>query len=130
MREVLACLWAAMLLVLGLGCSGGDGAAEVHGEVLLDGQPLTEGVIHFMPVDGKSRTVSTFLRAGRFQTRVPLGMQRVEISCVRPRALRKGQDADSATGEEIVPVRYNVKSELELEVKRGRNQPRFELSGK
>jgi hypothetical protein len=116
-----------LVLVLILGCASSDGAAEVDGEVLLDGQPLAEGVIHFMPVDGKSRTESTFVRGGKFHARVPLGKRRVEISCVRPRALRKGQDADSAAGDEIVPARYNVKSELELEVKRGRNQPRFEL---
>ncbi|MBW8883222.1 MAG: hypothetical protein JF612_00290 [Planctomycetia bacterium] len=96
----------------------------------LDGQPLTDGVIHFMPVDGKSRTASTFVRDGHFQTRVPLGKQRVEISCVKAQPLRPGQAADSATGAEIVPAKYNTKSELHADVNNGANKLRFELSGK
>jgi hypothetical protein len=123
-------LCEVLLVFLILGCGSGDGAADVKGEVTLDGQPLTEGVIHFMPVDGKSRTASTFVRDGRFETRVPLGKQRVEISCVKTQPLRPGQMPDSATGAEIVPAKYNTKSELMLEVKRGKNEPRFELTSK
>jgi hypothetical protein len=120
----------AAITLLTLGCAAGDGAAEVAGDVTLDGQPLTDGVIHFLPVDGKSRTASTFVRDGRFQTRVPLGQQRVEISCVKAQSLRPGQAADSATGAEIVPAKYNTKSELSVEVSRGRNKVKFELQSK
>lgn len=124
-KRLLLCLVALVL-----GCAGSDGAADVKGEVSLDGQPLMDGVIHFMPLDGKSRTASTFVKGGHFETRVPLGKQRVEISCVKAQPLKPGQMADSATGAEIVPAKYNTKSELTLEVKRGKNEPRFELSGK
>jgi len=123
-------LCEVLLALLILGCGSGDGAADVKGDVTLDGQPLTEGVIHFMPVDGKSRTASTFVRDGHFETRVPLGKQRVEISCVKTQPVKPGQMADSAMGAEIVPAKYNTKSELSLEVKRGKNQPRFELNSK
>jgi hypothetical protein len=122
------CIWLILLVLCG--CGSGDGAADVSGEVTLDGQPLTDGVIHFMPVDGKSRTASTFVRDGHFQTRVPLGKQRVEISCVKAQPLRPGQAADSATGAEIVPAKYNTKSELHADVNNGANKLRFELSGK
>jgi hypothetical protein len=118
------------LLFLTLGCTAGDGAADVNGEVTLDGQPLTDGVIHFFPADGQSRTASTFIRAGKFQARIPLGQHRVEISSVQPRPLRPGQDADSATGGEIVPAKYNTKTGLMAEVKKGGNTLRFELSSK
>ena len=124
LRETLLFLFVVSML----GCATGDNAADVSGDVTLDGQPLTDAVIHFMPVDGKSRTASTFVRDGHFQLRVPLGKQRVEISCVKSQPLRPGQAADSATGAEIVPTRYNTKSELTFEVERGRNQPQFELN--
>ena len=126
LRELLVCL----AIISAPGCAGGDGAAEVIGEVSLDGKPIEDGVIHFMPVDGKSRTASTFIRGGHFETRVPLGKHRVEVSSVQPRAIRPGQDADSATGGEIVPTRYNVKSELTADVKRGNNPVRFRLTNK
>jgi hypothetical protein len=130
-KEMVAVvLSGTMVASLFVGCGGGDGAADVAGEVTLDGKPIEEGVIHFMPVDGKSRTASTFIRGGHFQARVPLGKHRVEISSVQARPLRPGQDADSATGAEVVPARYNTKSELRAEVVPGRNEPRFELSAK
>jgi hypothetical protein len=126
LREILGLLLALFLI----GCGAGDGAVEVAGDVTLDGKPIEEGVIHFMPVDGKSRTTSTFIRGGRFQTRVPPGKQRVEISSVQARPVRPGQDADSATGGEIVPAKYNTKSELQADVNRGKSPIRFELSTK
>jgi hypothetical protein len=125
-REVLF----GLIVVLILGCAGGDGAADVMGEVTLDGQPLGDGVIHFFPTDGQSRTASAFVREGTFQTRVPIGKQRVEISSVQSRPLRPGQAADSASGAEIVPARYNAKSELTADVTKGTNKVRFELTGK
>jgi hypothetical protein len=104
--------------------------ADVDGDVVLDGKALDEGVIHFFPLDAQARTASTFVNGGRFQTRVALGTHRVEISCVKPRVLRAKQDADSGTGQEIVPARYNTKSELKAEVKTGKNLLRFELQSK
>lgn len=121
---------AVVTVALVLGCSGGDSTAEISGQVLLDGQPLAEGVIHFIPVDGKSNTESTFVVGGRFNKRIPLGKHRVEISCVTARPLRPGQDADSATGSEIVPSRYNTESELEMHVNKRKNEVRFDLSSK
>src|SRR6478609_5200191 len=105
LREILLCLAVVSMA----GCMGGDGAAEVVGEVSLDGKPIDDGVIHFVPINGQSRTASTFIRSGHFQMRVPLGQHRVEISSVQARPARPGQDADSTTGGEIVPARYNTK---------------------
>jgi hypothetical protein len=121
---------AAAVMLLGSGCAGSDGAADVDGEVTLDGQPLVDGVIHFFPVEGGSRTESAFIHDGRFQKRVPLGKHRVEISSVQARPVRPGQDADSATGSEIVPARYNTKTELSAEVTKGTNKVRFALTVK
>ena len=41
------------------GCSSTSGKGTVAGEVTFDGQPLKEGVIRFVPVDGKSPTADT-----------------------------------------------------------------------
>jgi hypothetical protein len=112
------------------GCASGDGAADVVGEVTLDGRPLADGVIHFFPTSGESRTESAFIRDGKFEKRVPIGKHRVEISSVQARPVRPGQDADSATGGEIVPAKYNTKTELHAQVNKRQNLLRFELQSK
>jgi hypothetical protein len=117
-------------MALAAGCGSGDATGDVDGEILLDGKPLAEGVIHFIPVDGQSPTSSTFVASGKFHQRVAIGKHRVEISCVQARPLRPGQDADSATGVEIVPAKYNTRSELQTEVVKGKNPVRYELISK
>jgi hypothetical protein len=123
-------LLLALIVAGTAGCSSGDATGEVDGEVVLDGKPLAEGVVHFIPVDGQSPTSSTFVAGGKFHQRVPIGKHRVEISCVQARPLRPGQDADSATGVEIVPAKYNTRSELQTEVVKGKNPVRYELISK
>ena len=130
LTKVVVFVLAASSALLGTGCSGGAQTGEVLGEVSLDGQPLSDGVVHFIPLTGQSKTESTFIKAGRFAKQVPVGKHRVEISSVQARPLRPGQDADSATGVETVPDKYNTKSELEADVKKGKNSLRFELQSK
>jgi hypothetical protein len=125
------CKMLALALLLGLtaGCSS---EPTVTGEVWLDGQPLKEGVIRFVPVDGKSQTASAPIIDGRFTATMPPGEKRVEISAPKVVGKRKMYDLpDSPEVDNVVerlPGRYNVRSELTLTVRPGTQEKRLELT--
>ncbi len=112
------------------GCDRGPAQGDVIGEVTLDDQPLADGVIHFTPTDGNAPTKSTFISGGTFRQQVPVGKQRIQISSVQVAPPRPGQAADSLQGREVVPERYNTRTELETEVKAGKNPLKLELTTK
>jgi len=105
----------------------------VSGEVTLDGKPLKEGVIRFVPEDGKSPTADAPVADGKFQATVPAGKKRVEISAPKVVGKRKMYDTpDSPVVDEVaelIPAKYNVRSELTLTVGRGAQKEKFELKG-
>ncbi|WP_437191712.1 hypothetical protein [Planctomicrobium sp. SH527] len=69
MIKSLFCL-ALVLLVSGCGGPTAPQRASVSGEVLVDGQPLSEGVISFIPTDGvKGPTSGTKVLNGRYQAK-------------------------------------------------------------
>jgi hypothetical protein len=128
----------SLLLVAALhtaaGCSGGPGYGDVAGEVTLDGAPLREGVVRFVPVDGNTPTASALIENGEFRTPVPAGKHRVEISAPKlPKGIQSSKEmkrgtVDEGTAlEELIPPRYNMQSELTTDVKKGANQVRYQL---
>jgi hypothetical protein len=125
-----ATAWAA-------GCSGGSRYGEVRGDVTLDGKPLDEGVVRFVPLDGKTPTASALITNGKFSERVPVANHRVEISSPKlPKGIRssgqmkRGTVDEGSALEELIPERYNTRSELKAEVHRGTNEVRFDLKSK
>jgi hypothetical protein len=132
-RGLLLCL---PLLVLpgAAGCSGSSSRGTVNGAVTLDGQPLKEGVVRFVPADGKSQTASAAVTDGKFAAAVPVGEMRVEFSAPRVVGRHKAYDTpDSPVVDdvaELIPARYNVKSELKITVKRGSQDETFPLQSK
>ena len=126
----LAVAWAA-------GCSSGLPYGDVQGEVTLDNQPLSEGIVRFVPVDGKTPTASALIEGGKFSERVPIGRHRVEISSPRlpkgftsSKQMKRGTVDEGSALEELLPERYNVRSELKAEVNKGTNEVRFDLKSK
>jgi hypothetical protein len=119
-------------LVAAAGCSGDVATGTVTGTVTLDGQPLKEGVVRFVPADGKGQTASAEVRDGKFTAAVPRGEMRVEFSA--PKAVRQTKmydTPDSPVGEEtaeLLPARYNVQSTLKVTVKGGSQAEKFELT--
>src|SRR5262245_20495897 len=113
------------------GCSGKAGQARVSGEVLLDGKPLKEGVIRFVPTDGKTPTAHAQVVDGKFTAAVPVGGKRVEISAPKVVGKRKMYDTpDSPVVDdvtELLPARYNSRSELTWTVQKGSQEKVFEL---
>jgi hypothetical protein len=126
---------AGVLLVaaalLAAGCSRGPRSYPVSGTITLDGKPLDDGNIYFLPLDPNVSADAGKIQAGAFRFEAREGTMRVEI-----RASREVPGKRSPMGnirkEEYIPARYNRESTLEAEVRaNGENVYSFELtSGK
>jgi hypothetical protein len=127
-------LLAPLVLVCVAGCSGLSSQGTINGTVTLDGQPLTEGVVRFVPVDGKSQTATENIKDGKFSATVPLGEMRVEFSAPKVGKPHKVYDTpDSPVVEdvgELIPARFNVRSEFKIAVKKGSQDETFALQSK
>jgi len=102
---------------------------DVRGKVTLDGKPLEEGTIRFLPTGGTTAATGGTIQDGEFRVAVPVATQRVEISA---NIIDRERTPPNATDDEIVmkqlvPSRYNINSELTLDVVAGLNEPNFEL---
>jgi hypothetical protein len=113
-----------------IGCSSAD-TTTVSGTVTLDGSPLKEGVVRFVPTDGKTATSSAAIKDGKFSTVVPKGEMRVEFSAPKVIGQKKMYDTPEAPlvdeVVELLPERYNVKSEMKITVKGGGQTESFTL---
>lgn len=120
-------------LVALAGCQDGPATGEVAGVVKVNGEiPPPGSSITFIPADGKSPSAGATLQDGRYTAQVPVGLSKVEIRVPRP--IKKGGKIDEGPGpggdyiEESLPEKYNDKTELTLDVKRGKNEKNWELS--
>lgn len=113
-----------------LGCSGGD-RAEVSGTVSLNGKPIPEGSISFIPIEGnQGPEVGAVINNGRYHIPrsqgVMVGKNRVELKAFRNSG-RKFPDPTGPPGtlaEERVPAfppEYNERSTLIRDVQKGSN---------
>ncbi|WP_337176809.1 hypothetical protein [Paludisphaera sp.] len=115
----------------GVACLGGcgDGGPErvaVTGKVSLDGKPLPKGKVTFVPLDGPTAAVAE-VRDGVFRAEgsdgPAAGRYQVEIVAIEATGKQiPNPDAPGTTIEEerdLVPERYNVRTELVAEVRPG-----------
>jgi hypothetical protein len=125
----LACLWAA-------GC--GDGKAEVSGTVSLDGTPIEEGAINFIPIDGtRGPGAGAAIRDGKYHIPRSMGVtpgkNRVELRAFRNTG-RKVKDPTGPRGAmteertQVFPLEYNDQSTLTREVSPGSNTFDFDIN--
>ena len=133
-RPIGRSLILLFVLVGVVGCPGSSAQGTVDGTVTLDGMPLKEGDVTFVPADGKSQTASAKIIDGKFSAQVPTGEMRVEISAPKVIGKRKMYDTpDSRVVDqvrELLPPRYNAKTELRLKVKSGVQDETFSLQSK
>jgi len=108
-----------------------DGTFSVTGTVTLDEAPLAEGVVRFVAVDGDSPTASAFVTKGKFVAALPVGQMRVSFSAPKVVGTRQMYDIPDSpvvdVVEELLPEKYNVRSELTLEIKQGSQEVSFPL---
>lgn len=129
-------VFGACLLVLAcLGCTPGGPAIEpVEGTVTLDGKPLPNASVVFVPeedrpagatTDSQGHYVLTFTEG---REGAVLGKHKVQIRTARdPGETPSGEPIPAAP--ETIPMRYNAKTELEFTVEAGKkNIANFDLT--
>lgn len=121
-------LGAALALV---GCGGRrdtPALGEVTGKVTLDGQPLANAKVEFIPASGRpsfgesGADGSYRLEYTANYTGAVVGQHTVKI--------RTGGYSDAGEVPEKLPARYHDQSELQADVKLGSNQLNFDLQSK
>lgn len=154
MKSILAGRLAAALSVMLLSLTGCGGPSDqpdlgqVHGTITLDGKPLSGIAVVFQPDNGRpahGRTDAegkyelTYIRDTRG---TKIGRNRVEIAPSEEgeeenESAETDPDTESRpakrpfkSGKSKIPARYNIKSELEADVKPGDNTFDFELTSK
>lgn len=128
-------LLICVLLVVVMGCSDGGSVGTVRGEVTLDGQPLPKGHVEFIPIDGQAQTAGAMIVDGKFQAQIPVSKMRVKLHATKPSGKKyKAYDTPDTPWEdemmEALPAKYNEKSDLQLEVKRGTQPVKYDLKSK
>jgi len=134
----MRCKALGILLIVGCvlltGCSQSTTHGVIEGKVTLDGQPLKEGTVRFVPMDGESQTSSAAIAEGEFVATVPVGQVRIQYSAPKLMGKQKMYDTeDSPTVDvvgELLPNRYNIRSDLELTVEPGKNSHEINLDSK
>lgn len=135
MRQIREITLLVLLASLALGgCFQSSTHGTVNGTVTVDSEPLREGTVRFVPVDGASQTASAMVSGGKFTATVPVGLMRVEFSGSKVVGRQKMYNTpDSPAVDmviELLPPRYNVQSELTLDVQAGPQDAPFELSSR
>jgi hypothetical protein len=125
------CACALALLFLA-GCGGAPG---VDGTVTFDGAPVDGGSITFTPEGGSGTPGSAVITAGKYSIgadkKMAPGKYKVEIIWNKKtgKTIPNTNDPGTTVDEtkQVIPSKYNSKTELTAEVKPGANTFNFEL---
>lgn len=125
------CLLAGLALSFS-GCGDAD-VCHVSGKVTYNGQPVKAGMISLEPADGKSQPHGIPITDGRYisteNSRIEPGKYIVRITA--PDLSRSNPNANVGPNDPVrpavplVPVNWNVRSNLSLELKPGLNEANF-----
>ncbi|WP_425618535.1 hypothetical protein NA78x_002244 [Anatilimnocola sp. NA78] len=122
-----------LLGIATLGCLAGCGSqvGTVSGQVTVDGQPLTKGVISFVPEKNPNSSTTVEIVNGNYTAQVVAGKSVVQISAPIVTGTFPEHDGPGAAllerTEESLPAKYHSASELSFEVKPGSNTQSWSL---
>lgn len=123
-----------MFALLEIGCQGTSRdqppLGQVSGKVTLDGEPFSNGIVHFIPGSGRESIGMTDTNGNYTLGYLPnvtgakIGTHKVVI------ATHYNDEAspEAMYGTERIPKKYNTETTLTAEVKAGKNQVNFELT--
>jgi hypothetical protein len=122
------------------GCGNAGNHAKIHGNVKLDGKPLSTGSIRFIPMSGTAGAITGGdIKDGRYEIGLAkgpaIGRNRVEVQAMRPTGKRMHNqmlppDQTAEVFESAVAPRFNAESTLEAVVQPGDNSADFEVESK
>ncbi|MCA9132795.1 MAG: hypothetical protein KDA45_06560 [Planctomycetales bacterium] len=125
----LCCLSLPLLLS---GC--GDSGFEIHGKVMLNGKPMEQGEIQFVPMDSTGgEHVGAVITNGEYavedSVRLEEGEYQVQIRSYGSTGRKVWDGMGDGTNKtmvddfrQILPPKYNDVSELRLTLKPGKNE--------
>lgn len=124
---------AAFCLLAALGCSNEPRREVVRGKVTFKGQPVNEGMIRFL-IDNRASAQGK-INKGEYRIDehggVPVGSGKVEIEAFEDTSKVVYASIDGKKVHEarqILPAKYNEKSELKVEITAGgANEKNFDL---
>jgi len=139
-RNALLTISACLVTAVFSGCGGtSDGRVPVSGDVKLSGQPLDRGSIEFHPQDPSGVLTGGMIVDGRFEIPADQGAKpgkyQVRVfasgeSLAADPNVPPGPETESQVSSERVSAKFNVNSELEVEIgKSGSEDLLFEVSG-
>ena len=135
-RSIFVGIFASLLCVACfVGCKPDDGLNPVEGTVTLDGQPLASGHIDMGPMAGQSGTpTGGDIVNGAFKMRASEGEMVVSIRSqqvveLTPEEQTADEKAHGITSrqKELLPQKYNDRSELKTTIVKGKNTVTFDL---
>jgi len=126
LKSVAGVGFLMITLILQVGCGpSGPEIARVQGTVTMDGKPLPNAIIMFVPVGGRPSVSETDANgkyvlefSGGRKGAIP-GINRVEINTGRLAYEKDGKNYPAV--KESVPVQYNRLTTLEFNVEAGKN---------
>jgi hypothetical protein len=125
---------AALMLAALVGCGESDALPReaISGTVTLDGQPLKEGIIQFMPAvsaTGEGTVAGGPIREGKFEIARNEGPTPGSYSVTilsggtgadpLPAGTAPGEGTPNKPAKERIPAKYNAQTTLTAEVKKG-----------
>ena len=106
------------LLAFAPGCgSGQPSLGKVRGQVTMDGRPLAGVTVSFEPLAGGRQSSGVTDEQGQYEL---VYLRDIKGAVVGKHRVRIGSDSRTAPPKQRLPSRYNRKTTLEAEVKRGK----------
>ena len=124
------------LLTASNGCSGSGspdaGKSEVSGTVTIDGAtPPVGTTISFDSKDGKLAGDTKPVDSGKYSIRVVAGAYKVSIRAPKDSKTKDGKPSMNAEWfAEMLPDKFNNKTELTIDVASGKNEKNWDLKTK
>jgi len=134
-RAVLAGVVCMLAPLVGSGCGrAGPEKITLHGTVSLDGSPLPEGQIVFIPATPSLGAAGAAIVDGEFTVTTYKGPHTVEVHAQKQQTRPVPADTPDALPEDgitfvnIIPSRYNTSTTLAFDVQSSTDAPEFALT--
>ena len=113
------------------GCFDDSNMATVSGTITVDGNPVDRGSIAFITVDGMAPMTGAEISDGKYSCEVPLTETKVEIRVPTVVGKKKLYDTPDSPEQEVLaellPGKFNEKTELRYTAESGKQEKNWEL---